>query len=146
MIPVPIRNTIECLLDDSLRQAYGNGKRVFLSGGALGFDTMASFAVLRLKEKQPNVRLIIAAPCLSQPSRWSSSDREVYHSLLSLSDQVIYVSKEYFPGCMQKRNRFLVDHADQCLCFLNNCRGGTWNTVSYAYDQGLLIHNLALEL
>ena len=56
------------------------------------------------------------------------------------------ISEEYYPGCMQKRNLFLVDHADVCICYLRQCRGGTWNTVSSAYDRGLKIDNLALRL
>ena len=146
VIPFALRKKVESLLNHSLRQSYEEGKRVFLSGGALGFDTLASLAVFRLKSVYPDIKLVIAVPCRSQSSRWSTHDREVYRFLLSHADQVIYVSEEYFLGCMQKRNRFLVDHADQCMCFLTQCKGGTWYTVSYAYDRGLKINNLALEL
>ena len=119
------------------------GKRIFLSGGALGFDTVAAREVIRLRERYPFVRLILAIPCDSQSSRWSSADQRIYRDLLSAADSVRMISHEYFPGCMQKRNRFLVDHADTCLCYMIHCRGGTWNTVSYAYDQHRTILNLA---
>ena len=130
-------------MDQALEKYYAEGKRCFLSGGALGFDTLAAQAVLRLRERHEDVSLVIAIPCRSQASRWSALDQQVYRELLSQADRAIYVSEEYYPGCMQKRNRYLVDHADTCLCYLRTCRGGTWNTVSYAYDQGLRIHNLA---
>ncbi len=116
---------------------------MFLSGGALGFDTLAAQAVLVLRNSHPDVTLVLALPCRSQADRWCRADQEMYQMLLREADRVIYVSEEYFPGCMQKRNRFLVDHADTCLCFLRSCRGGTWNTVSYAYDSGRNIQNLA---
>lgn len=128
-----------------LEEAYQGGKRVFLSGAALGFDTLAAQEVLSLRRIHPEVKLILALPCRSQASRWAPADQAIYQSLLGEADQVVYVSEDYFPGCMQKRNRFLVEHADLCFAYLTHCRGGTWYTVSYAYDLGRRIRNLALE-
>ena len=146
MITEHDRASLESLLDAALREAYWAGIRFFLSGGALGFDTLAAQAVLRLREQEPEAKLILALPCRSQSERWSHSDRITYQFLLEKADRIIYVSDDYFEGCMQKRNRFLVDHASCCICFLRFCRGGTWYTVSYAYDQGKQIRNLALEM
>ncbi|MBR0386997.1 MAG: DUF1273 family protein [Clostridia bacterium] len=140
------RAALNVLLNSALYDAYNMGIRTFLSGGALGFDTLAAEAVLRLRSQLPDVNLFLALPCRSQADRWSSSDRRTYRSLLENANQVFYVSDDYFEGCMQKRNRFLVDHAAYCICFLRFCRGGTWYTVSYAYDQGIKIRNLALEI
>ena len=136
---------LEELLPRALEEYYQQGKRAFLSGGALGFDTLAARAVLALRRFHPDVQLIMVLPCRSQASRWSPMDRRIYQDILAEADQVIYVSEEYFPGCMQKRNRFLVQHGDTCLCFLLRCRGGTWTTVSYAYDLRRTIRNLAQE-
>ncbi len=102
--------------------------------------------MLRLREREPEAKLVLALPCRSQADRWSLADQAAYRSLLRQADRVIYVSTDYFEGCMQKRNRFLVEHASECVCFLRACRGGTWYTVSYAYDRGLTIHNLIGEL
>ena len=119
---------------------------MFFSGGALGFDTLAALAVLELRRRHPDVSLVMVLPCQSQSSRWGAGAQQEYRRILKASDRVLYVSEEYFPGCMQKRNRFMVDHSDTCCCYLTSCRGGTWNTVSYAYDQHLSIHNLASDL
>ena len=146
MIPDRERFRLNQVLDIALNQAYMTGKRFFLSGGALGFDTLAAEAVLRLREKQASIKLILVLPCLDQSRRWSLRDQTTYQHMLAQADQTIYTSREYFEGCMQKRNRFLVDHASCCICYLRSCRGGTWNTVSYADDQGLSIRNLAQEL
>lgn len=140
------REALKPLLDTVLLQALAEGKRVFLSGGAIGFDTLTAQAVLRLREREKDARLVLALPCREQADRWSDPDRKTWRSLLESADRVVYVSQEYFQGCMQKRNRFLVDHASACCCFMRTCCGGTWNTVSYAYDKGLVIRNLALEL
>ena len=140
------RSALTPLLDSSLRSAYERGIRFFLSGGALGFDTLAAEAVLRFRDQKPDVKLVLALPCRTQADHWSSSDKKTYRMLLDQADRIIYVSDIYYEGCMQKRNRFLVDHAAYCICFLRFCRGGTWYTVSYAYDQRREIRNLALEI
>lgn len=136
---------IQTRLPPLLERCYEQGKRVFLSGGALGFDTVAARAVLQMRERHPDVSLILAIPCRSQASRWSVGDRAVYTQLLEAADRTVYVSEEYFPGCMQKRNQFMIRHADTCICYLRQCCGGTWYTVSYAYDLQRTILNLALE-
>ena len=111
---------------------------------ALGFDLLAAQAVLRLRDRFPDARLILALPCPSQADRWAQTDRQLYNRMLSRADQVILVSPAYFEGCMQKRNRFMVDRSSLCVCYMKHCRGGTWYTVSYAYDQGLEIRNLTV--
>ena len=139
------RGILKRSLPALLEQQYAIGKRIFLSGGALGFDTLAATEVLALRNRHPDVRLMMILPCRSQADRWSASDQRIYTEILRAADGVLYVSEVYFSGCMQKRNRFLIDHADTCFCYLTHCRGGTWNTVSYAYDRQRLIRNLAQE-
>jgi len=134
-----LRERLPMILEDF----YQEGKSVFLSGGALGFDTLAALAVLQMRKKHPEIRLILALPCLSQADRWSEKDRTLYMRIKESADSFFYISDSYYPGCMQKRNRFLVESSDTCLCYMKQCRGGTWNTVSYAYDLHRTIINLA---
>ncbi len=144
LIPEKDRPALSASLDEALREAYGQGFRGFFSGAALGFDLLAAQAVLRLRDRFPDARLILALPCPSQADRWAQTDRQLYNRMLSRADQVILVSPAYFEGCMQKRNRFMVDRSSLCVCYMKHCRGGTWYTVSYAYDQGLEIRNLTV--
>jgi hypothetical protein len=44
---------------------------------------------------------------------------------------------------MQKRNRYLVDHASRCVAYLRRMKGGTLYTVNYALDSGVEVDNLA---
>ena len=128
-----------------MEEYFRKGIRIFLSGGALGFDTLAAQAVLLKKQEHPEIQLVLALPCRSQASKWAQNDRQIHEMLIRKADRIVWVSEDYFPGCMQKRNRYMIDHAETCLCYLKKCRGGTWYTVSYAYDCGRAIRNLALE-
>lgn len=43
---------------------------------------------------------------------------------------------------MHKRNRHLVDNSSRCICFLTEKTGGTFYTVNYASEHGLMIIKL----
>ena len=110
---------------------------------ALGFDTLVALTVLELKEKYPSIRLILVLPCVNQTRGWNKKDVEVYEYIKSKCDKYVYTSKEYTNGCMQKRNRHLVDNSSLCICYLTEDKGGTAYTVNYARQKGLKIINIA---
>ena len=113
------------------------------AGGALGFDTLAAQTVLEMKKEYPQLRLILVLPCEDQTRGWRSEDIAVYEDIMRRSDKVVYVSREYTPDCMHKRNRHLVGHSGACICYLTRSSGGTSYTVDYAPRKGLHIINIA---
>lgn len=116
----------------------------FLTGGALGFDTMAAQEVVRIRAMGvPTLRLTLVLPYVGQESQWSERDASVYRGLLRQADQVVYMGQEYRKGCMFQRNRYLVDHSAYCICYQVKDRGGTAYTSRYAQEQGLCVRNLA---
>ena len=113
------------------------------AGGARGFDALAALTVLDMKKEYPQLRLILVLPCEDQTKGWRSEDIAIYEDIKRRSDKVVYVSREYTPDCMHRRNRHLVDHSGTCICYLTKTSGGTAYTVDYAQRQGLRIINLA---
>lgn len=89
----------------------------------MGFDTLAAQTVLELKKDYPNVKLILVLPCLEQTKGWSDDDTEEYERIKREADKVVYTSDHYFRGCMNKRNRHLVDCSSLCICFLTEKTG-----------------------
>ena len=130
-------------LEDTLVALIEQGYCYFGAGGALGFDTLAAQAVLRLRERYPQIRLILVLPCLNQTRGWPQADIDTYEEIKRCADKVTYTSEHYFQGCMQKRNRHLVDNSSVCICFLAEKTGGTFYTVNYAAYCGLTIINIA---
>ena len=143
-IPESDRPQLAKRIQISIRALYKAGYKVFLCGGARGFDTMAATEVLSFRAVHPDVRLVIAVPCASQADRWSKEERDTYQKTLKLADQVIILSDFYYSGCMQARNRFMVDHSSACICCLTHFKGGTWSTVRYALHCNVRIWNLAM--
>lgn len=138
-LPDGLQPVILRRLKMTIQALYHKGYRYFGAGGAVGFDTLAAKAVLSLKEKCPDIKLILVLPCKDQTARWNDGDKQVYEDILSQADKVVYVSQTYTAGCMQKRNRRLVDGSSVCISYLNKQSGGTAYTVNYAKQNGLEI-------
>ena len=136
-------NEISAELDKLLYKMYERGFRRFCCGGAVGFDTLAEKAVLRLREKHDDVTLSLILPCREQTKKWKAADVAVYEEILTLADEIIYTSEHFTPFCMHVRNRRLVDESSVCIAYLVTDSGGTASTVKYAEQQKIEIIKLA---
>lgn len=130
-------------LKEEIEKLIDEGYCYFGAGGALGFDTLAAQTVLELKNEHPNIKLILVLPCVAQTRGWSESDVMIYEQIKTSADKYVYTSENYFRGCMQKRNRHLVDNSSACICYLTEESGGTAYTVNYAKSKGLTVKNVA---
>lgn len=130
-------------LENTLISLIEQGCRCFGAGGALGFDTLAAQTVLHLRGRYPQIRLALVLPCRNQTRVWTKDDVAVYEGIKLRANRVTYTAERYFWGCMQKRNRQLVDSSGVCVCYLTESTGGTAYTVDYARRMGLRIINVA---
>jgi len=69
-IPASEYNALDQRLEAEIEHLIHQGVRYFGAGGAMGFDTMAAFAVLRLRILHPHIRLILVLPCKTQARGW----------------------------------------------------------------------------
>jgi len=127
-----------------VESAIQEGTEHFLCGMAEGCDLYFCETVLALKEKYPHVTLEAAIPCPTQADEWSEAQRARYRALLARCDYETLVQAEYTPGCMQRRNRYMVDHASLLIAAHDGLPGGTRNTILYAMRQGLTIVDVPL--
>lgn len=127
----------------SIEELIEKGVTRFAAGGALGFDTLAAKTVLKAKEKYPHIELLLILPCKNQAERWREKDKAIYENIKEQSDTIIYTTEFYVDGCMQARNRALVDMSSFLICFKERDSGGAAYTVNYAVNEGLKIINLA---
>ena len=129
-------------VEQTIRELHRRyGVRFFGAGGALGFDTLAAEKVLQVSERFPDIKLIIVAPCRGQEARWRPKDQERYRSILQSAAKVVYLSEQYYDGCMLDRNRHLVDGSKWCVAYQTKATGGTAYTVEYAQKCGLELVN-----
>lgn len=137
---------IEKRLVNELRALISQGVIYFGAGGARGFDALAAQAVLGLRETEfPQIRLILVLPCEGQTRGWSTHDISLSENIRARANKTVCLAPHYYAGCMQRRNRYLVEHSGVCLCYLTREGGGTAGTVRYARGRGLRVINIAAD-
>lgn len=134
-LPSVLKNTITDMIE--------HGARRFITGGAMGFDTVAALCVIELKEKYPEISLELILPCKDQSKGWNSIGKAAYDVVIAHADSVKYLHDTYVSGCMYERNRSLIDASDICISFCLRNIGGTAYTVSYAKQHGKRVINVA---
>ena len=107
------------------------GVRDFYNGMAMGFDLLAAECVLLFKKKDPSIRLIACIPCYGQEKYFSEEDKARYIHLLKVADEKLILSENYYQGCMQVRDQYMIDHADTVLAYCTKDTGGAAYTVRY---------------
>ncbi|WP_298035171.1 SLOG family protein [uncultured Dysosmobacter sp.] len=131
-------------ITDAAEAAYDQGFRHFLCGMAQGCDLYFCECVLALREKHPDVTVEAAIPCPTQADAWPASQRERYRRLVAACDFETLVSAQYTPFCMQRRDRYMVDHASLLIAAFDGSAGGTRYTVEYAMRRGVSMVDLAI--
>ena len=135
------KDKMQQILNKSEAEIIAQIKKVktsFITGGAVGFDMLCAEIIIQLKKQYP-INLIIAVPCQNQEKSFSPTDKIRYTKVLSMADEVVYVSQKYFSGCMYKRNRYMVDNSSCLISYCSKMSGGSYYTKSYAYDNGIEI-------
>lgn len=133
-------------LYSEIQNLIGEGYRDFITGMADGADIDFANAILYYREIEMNITLEAAMPYpITYPKTPSEYIDERNDIFFDCNTKTI-VSEHYFRGCMQKRNRYMVDKADIVLAIWNGkCAGGTWNTIKYARSKGKEIRYIMLN-
>lgn len=118
--------------------AIENGYTNFISGMAIGFDMLAAEIVLELK-KHYDITLSLALPCPNQDKYFRQEQKIKFREIVEKADAAQVISKEYFNGCMQVRDRYMVDNSSLLIAHYNYISGGTKTTVEYARKKGINI-------
>lgn len=138
---------LSLLISDKIALLYKFGYDTYLTGGALGFDTLAARELLHIRQlpEFSGLKLVLVLPYLGQESRWNYRDRAMYDYIKRRADDVIYTGDVYGKGLLLHRDRYMVEHSSHCVAFLQpgRTRGGTAYTVGYARKKGVEVTNLA---
>ena len=122
-----------------LEGIYELGYRNFICGMAEGCDLYFAEAVLAMRDHLPDVTLEAAIPCDRQADKWTAAQQRRYEHIMAESDTVTFVQHRYSPGCMMRRNRYMVDRSALLLACFDGQTGGTMNTILYAQRSGLKV-------
>lgn len=124
----------QAILEDAVEAIIKEGYKVFLNGGMGQFDLKCAGCLSRLKRRYADIQSILVIPYLSY--------RVVQPELF---DEIIHpeeLDNCHYKTAILKRNRYLVDHSEIALCYVNHNWGGAAKTCAYAYRKGKHIVNL----
>ena len=132
----PRCQSLKLRLRHAVEAAIDEGYCHFICGMAQGVDLYCCELLLELRKEHP-ITVEAAIPCLTQADTWPADQRERYRSLVAGCDVETVVQEAYTPGCMQRRNRYMVDHASMLIAVFDGQEGGTRATIQYAMERGL---------
>ena len=122
-----LRNAIE----DLIKQ----GTTEFLVGNHGQFDGMVFSCLQDLSKDYPEISYSVALAYL--PTH--KEEYDIYHGHRFYPE-----GQENGPAkfAIERRNRYLIDSADVCLCYVNHTFGGAYKFTRMAKNRGLQVINL----
>lgn len=127
---------------NAVQEIYDRGYRHFLCGMAQGCDMYFCETVIALRCLMRGVTLEAVIPHVGQQRGWPEDQQERYARLLEMCDKRTVLAPVYDRGCMQRRNRHMVDNASLLLSVYDGMGGGTGYTVGYALQQKVEVMHL----
>lgn len=117
--------------------------RVFICGGAVGFDMVAAASILRLKKDYPDAQLWLFLPCLDQDKKWSDTEKRVAKTIKEMADYIDCPQVTFNRDVMRIRNYKMVDNSDFVISYFNGKMiSGTAQTIRYANRKGVPVYNV----
>ena len=110
----------------------------FLCGMAIGADLMIAKRIIKYRnENNVDIKIYSVIPCENQDLKWKDEQKREYREVLKECETSGYKYGPYTKGCMQRRNRYIVDNSDFIFAIFdeNVKRGGTFQTINYATKQ-----------
>lgn len=136
---------IFCDLNSELREAIEIAINeyditTFYVGEQGSFDRIAKGVVTAMKQKYPQIRLILILP-------YFTNRLNQYKDIYTLEyDEIIIPSildGIHPKGAITKRNRWMVDESQLIISYVSRSYGGAYNTVKYAIRKNKSIINIA---
>ena len=134
---------IKADLEKSIRAAISDGFTTFITGMASGVDIWAGEIVVRLKARNPGIKLIAAVPFVGSEDFWPETWKARYRNLLGHADFVKYICSEYREDAYQQRNQWMVDKSSKVIAVFNGKPSGTMYTIQYAKKEKIPVEYLA---
>lgn len=128
------QNVIEQMIDYAIAQGVNH----FLSGMAIGTDTIAATTL-----SKRNLPWTAVIPFIGQEKRWSIRQQKDYQSCLASAREVIVIEKVFSPQSYYRRNDYMINHSQLCLAVFDGRNSGTDHAVKGAMTKRLnvLIYN-----
>ena len=130
-------NRLAGLLEAEIKRAIDSGHTTFITGMAKGVDLIAAEIVLRLRDRDPRLKLICALPYPGFGQHWGGGWTERFRRVLAQADLERTICPSFSNGTYQARNEWMVRHSALVIAVYNREPGGTKNTLDFAKRNGV---------
>lgn len=104
-----------------------------ICGMAEGCDCVYALAVMELKDEGHGINLHCVLPCDNYQSGYY-----IYDKIRSYADTWISLSKEYYRGCDDVRDQYMVDNSDKIFAIWDGIKaGGVWSTIRKSQKKSI---------
>ncbi len=116
----------------------------FLIGRNGDFDQIVSSTIRRVKNSvgEANISHILVLPYETAEFRNNIISFENYYDEIEICEES---ASAHYKSAIQIRNRKMVDRADFIIFFVENGKGGAYETLNYTKKQGKPLLNIAME-
>lgn len=124
----------ESNLTDALENQIAKGVRTFYVGNHGYFDALVRRILRKLQKQYPHIQYAVVLAYL--PEKQYAYDDP--------ADTIYPEGLEAVPRkfAITKRNQWMIQQADVCVCYINRTWGGAYNSVITAKRKGIEIINL----
>jgi len=125
---------IEQKVCELIEKAIKQGYKRFISGVAVGFDTIAAEQVIFLKSAGHDIKLELAIPCKDHDKYWSEKQKLRFKFIREYADCISPTTPNlpYNKHSMLLRNKYIVNESSLVIAYFNGKSSGTKNTLDYA--------------
>lgn len=104
-----------------------------ISGMAEGSDCVYALAVIELKDEGYDIKLHCVLPCDNYQCNYY-----IYNKIKKYADTWTSLSKDFYKGCDNVRDQYMVDNSDKLFAIWDGIEaGGVWSTIRKAQKKGL---------
>ncbi len=117
-----------------LEEQVANGTHIFYVGNQGNFDAMAQSVLKKLQRQYTQIQYAVVLAYLPEK-------KDGYYDY---RDTIYPEGMEKVPRkfAISKRNRWMVEHSEICVCYVSRSWGGAYNSVKFAEGKGLKIINI----
>lgn len=124
-------------LHNIIVESVSDGFDTFLCDMAEGFDMFAADEVIKVKEQNQSIKLVVIIPFDDGKTK-----NEYYNLILSNADEKIVLAEKYSKSTYYVRNEYMVDNCKRLICYYDGRYGGTEHSIDYAKKKGVEVINI----
>lgn len=120
------------MLTNAIEDLIRKGVYTFYVGNQRQFDSAVYACLKQLRNRHPHIRVCVVLAYL--PTKKNEYD--------NLAD-TMYPEIEGHPQyAIERRNCWMIDHSDYCICYINHTWGGAYKFAQLAKRRGKTVLNL----